>query len=152
MRDIILGYEPIIRVAAFAGVFAAVAFLEAAFPRRAPSVSRWIRWPNNLGIAFLNTALIRVLFPTAAVGVALFAEARDAGLLRWLDLPEAVAVAIAVLVLDLAIYLQHVVWRSFASRRGVWLRPPRLIQGPARGRARSRLKKLWRARSTPRRR
>jgi sterol desaturase/sphingolipid hydroxylase (fatty acid hydroxylase superfamily) len=112
MRDFLLANEPAIRLAAFAGVLAGVALLEAVFPRRVRSVSRWIRWPNNLGMTFLNTGLVRVAFPTAAIGVALALEGRGIGLIPWLGLPEFASVVVAVLVLDLAIYLQHVMFHA----------------------------------------
>jgi len=110
--DVLLTYEPVIRLAAFGGVLAAVALLEAVFPRRKRSVSRWIRWPSNLGVTALNTALVRVLFPTAAVGVALALEGGGIGLMPWLGLREFVAIVAAVLLLDLAIYLQHVMFHA----------------------------------------
>lgn len=109
MTAFLLANEPYIRLVAFIAVFAAMALLEAWLPRRQRSVSRWLRWPNNIGLTFVNTALVRVLFPTALVGVALFVEARGIGVLHWLGVHNAVAVVAAVLVLDLAIYAQHVV-------------------------------------------
>lgn len=112
MRDFLLANEPVIRLAAFSTVLVVVALGEAAFPRRVRSVSRWIRWPNNLGMTFLNTGLVRVVFPTAAVGVALALEGREIGLIPWLGLPELAAVVAAVIILDLAIYLQHVMFHA----------------------------------------
>lgn len=100
--------EPIIRLAFFGGVFALMALWEVLAPRRRPSQPRWVRWINNLGIVVLNTALLRVVFPTAAVGAALAAEAEGWGLFNVVDLPFTVKVVLAVTLLDLAIYLQHV--------------------------------------------
>lgn len=112
MRDFLLANEPVIRLAAFSTVLVAVALAEAIFPRRVRSVSRWIRWPNNLGVTFLNTGLVRLVFPAAAVGVALALEGRGIGLIPWLGLPEFTAVVAAVLILDLAVYLQHVMFHA----------------------------------------
>jgi sterol desaturase/sphingolipid hydroxylase (fatty acid hydroxylase superfamily) len=108
MSEALLVYEPVIRLAAFAGVFVAMAVLEAVLPRRRRSLSRWQRWPSNLAISILNTALVRVLLPAAAVGAALFADARGIGLFNWLELPAVVAIVLSVAILDLTIYLQHV--------------------------------------------
>ena len=72
----LLAHEAVIRLAAFAGVLAAVAALEALLPRRRRSFSRARRWPNNLGIVVVDTVVLRLVFPTAAVGVALAAESR----------------------------------------------------------------------------
>lgn len=108
MTDIILASEPTIRLSFFLGIFAAVALWEALAPRRARMFPRWVRWPNNLGIVALNTVLLRFLVPTAAVGLALIADERDWGLLNNLSIPYWLCVPLSVLVLDLAIYLQHV--------------------------------------------
>jgi sterol desaturase/sphingolipid hydroxylase (fatty acid hydroxylase superfamily) len=112
MTESILAVEPTIRLAFFLGVFAAMAGLEALLPRRERSVSRWIRWPSNLGIVAVNTVLLRILFPTAAVGLALLGEARGWGLLNALALPSWLSLVLAVLLLDLVIYLQHVMFHA----------------------------------------
>jgi sterol desaturase/sphingolipid hydroxylase (fatty acid hydroxylase superfamily) len=108
MTESIFAVEPEIRLGFFLGVFAIMACWEAVMPRRGRAVSRWIRWPNNLGIVALNTILLRFLYPTAAVGLALLGEERAWGLLNNLALPYWLSVALAVLLLDFAIYLQHV--------------------------------------------
>jgi len=103
----ILSHEPLLRLLPFAGVFALMAMAEALHPRRSRSQTRWRRWPSNLGIVLLDTLLLRLVFPTAAVGVALAVEARGGGLLPWLGLSGPAAVVLAILLLDLVIYLQH---------------------------------------------
>ncbi len=107
-----LVHEPIIRLVCFGGVFVAMAGLEAILPRRARTAERRRRWPSNLGLVVLNTLVLRLVFPTAAVGVALAAEARGVGLLPWLALPMPVAVVATIVLLDLAIYLQHVLFHA----------------------------------------
>ena len=97
-----------IRVGAFMAVLAAMASWEVAAPRRPRSYQRERRWPNNLAIVALNAAFVRVLFPAGAVGLALLAEKRVWGLLNNLPVAPWAAVMMSVLVLDLAIYLQHV--------------------------------------------
>lgn len=108
MTDTILASEPTIRLSFFLGIFAVVALWEVLAPRRARMLSRWVRWPNNLGIVAFNTVLLRFLVPTAAVGLALIAEERDWGLLNNLVVPYWLCVILSVLIMDLAIYLQHV--------------------------------------------
>ena len=104
--------EPIIRLAFFLGVLGLVVAWEALAPRRRRALTRWTRWPSNLAIVALNTALVRVSFPVTAVGFALLCEQRGWGLLNALDLPRWPAVVLAVLVLDFAIYLQHVLFHA----------------------------------------
>jgi sterol desaturase/sphingolipid hydroxylase (fatty acid hydroxylase superfamily)/rhodanese-related sulfurtransferase len=108
----LLGFEPAIRIAAFAGVFAMMALWELLAPRRALMIGRRSRWPSNLGIVALDTLLVRLLFPTAAVGTALLGEAAGWGLLPRLGISGWPAVAVAVMALDLAVYLQHVLFHA----------------------------------------
>jgi sterol desaturase/sphingolipid hydroxylase (fatty acid hydroxylase superfamily) len=110
--DALLANEPLVRLAAFAGVLGLMAGLEARFPRRRRGFRRWLRWPSNLGVVALDALIVRVLFPTAAVGAALAAGAHGIGLLPALGLPAPLEVAIGVVLLDLAIYLQHVLFHA----------------------------------------
>lgn len=108
MWESIQAYEPVIRLSAFLGIFAIMALWEIVAPRRKRLFSRLARWPNNIGIVVLNTVVMRVLFPTAAVGVALSAEANGWGLFNSLSVPVGMAVVLSVVIMDFAIYLQHV--------------------------------------------
>ena len=101
-----------IRLAFFLGVFAIVAVCEALAPRRARTLPRRARWPNNVGVVVLNTLVLRLVFPTAAVGMALAAEARGWGLFNAAGVPIWLAVPLSVVLLDLAIYLQHVMFHA----------------------------------------
>ena len=112
MEERILDMEPAIRLGVFLGIFAVMAGWEALAPRRARGFSRWVRWPSNLGIVAVNTLLLRILIPTAAVGLALTGEARGWGLLNALALPYWLSVVLAVVLLDLVIYLQHVMFHA----------------------------------------
>jgi sterol desaturase/sphingolipid hydroxylase (fatty acid hydroxylase superfamily) len=105
----ILEYETLIRLGFFFCVFLTMALLETILPRRELSISKIRRWRSNLGITLLNTIVVRLLFPTAAVGIALVAEERGYGLFNNLALPLPLAVLASVLALDLVIYCQHVV-------------------------------------------
>src|SRR5262245_6370141 len=94
------------------GIFALMALWELWAPRRHQAIGRLRRWPSNLGIVVLDTLLVRLAFPTAVVGVALLGESRGWGLLPALDVPPWLALAGAVIALDLAIYLQHVLFHA----------------------------------------
>ena len=107
-NDWLLTHEPVVRLVFFAGIFMLVAFFEWVAPRRAPTVSKVMRWGNNIGLAILNTALLRLLFPAAAVGMAAFAAEHGWGLLNYVELPFWVATLVAVIALDFVIWLQHV--------------------------------------------
>ena len=112
MPELLLGNEPVIRLFAFASIFAVMAAWEIVAPRRDQRIGRGTRWPSNIGVVVLDTVLVRLLFPTTAVGLALVAEAQGWGLFHALALPIWVSVPLAVLALDLAIYLQHVLFHA----------------------------------------
>lgn len=112
MSEALLTNEPLIRLAAFAAIFAAMAAWEILAPRREQRLGRGTRWPGNIGVVVLDTVLVRLVFPTTAVGLALLAEARGWGLFNALELPIWASVPLAVMVLDLAIYLQHVLFHA----------------------------------------
>ena len=104
--------EPIIRLGSFLGILVLMALWEAATPRRPQSIRRILRWPNNLGLVVLNTLVLRLLFPFAAVGVAFLAQTKGWGLFNVVPLPTWLAVASAILLLDLTIYGQHVMFHA----------------------------------------
>ena len=108
----LLGNEIAVRLGAFLGVLALMAACEALAPRRALAVSRARRWASNLGIVVLNSALLRIIFPATAVAVAVLAQERGWGLLNQYEVPFTLAVAASVIALDLAIYLQHVMFHA----------------------------------------
>jgi len=101
-----------IRLGLFLAVLAIVAGAEALMPRRGRSLPRARRWPGNLGIVVLNAGLLRILLPVGALGLAALAEARGWGLLNAVALPDWLRVVLAVVLLDLAIYLQHVMFHA----------------------------------------
>ena len=112
MTETILASEPAIRLGCFLGIFAVIAVWETLLPRRHRDVPRRARWPGNLGVVVLNTVLLRILIPTASVGLALLADEQNWGVLNQLDVPAGLSVIVAVLMLDLAIYLQHVLFHA----------------------------------------
>jgi len=104
--------EPLIRLGFFVAIFLVVGIWEVLAPRRERSLARFKRWPGNLGIAVLNTLMLRIVFPIAAVGVALLAEKQGWGILNVLGVPAWSAVLASVVILDFAIYLQHVLFHA----------------------------------------
>ncbi|MGB5255486.1 MAG: sterol desaturase family protein [Sedimenticolaceae bacterium] len=101
-------HEAAIRLGFFIGIFAIMALWELWAPRRVLTVDKAIRWANNLGLVALNTFLLRLLFPAAAVGMAALADDQGWGLLNHFQVPVGLAIPLAVIVLDFVIWLQHV--------------------------------------------
>ena len=110
--DFLINYEVPLRLGAFLAAFFALAVWEIVAPRRKLLAAKARRWLANLAILIVNTVAVRAIAPAAAVGIALFAERRGIGLLHGLDLPPPVEILLAVLALDLAIYLQHVMFHA----------------------------------------
>jgi len=102
-----------IRLSAFAGIFVVMALLELLIPKRRLEHSKGHRWFTNIAIGGIDSLIVRlmalIVIPLSAVAAALWAEAAGWGLLNWLGLPYWLNLLIAVVVLDLAIYGQHVV-------------------------------------------
>ncbi|MGD9602389.1 MAG: sterol desaturase family protein [Gammaproteobacteria bacterium] len=108
----VLAHEPAIRMSAFIGVFALMAIWELVAPRRTLTVTKSVRWTNNLALVALNTIALRFIFPVAATGLALHATDQGWGVLQQVILPEILRVLIGIVVLDLAIYFQHVLFHA----------------------------------------
>ena len=102
----------LIRFAVFLGLFAVFAMAEALLPRRPRALSRLGRWQTNLVITILNTLTLRlmaVVLPLLAIGAALDAQAQGWGLFNALNWPGWLELIISVLILDLAIWAQHLI-------------------------------------------
>lgn len=97
-----------IRLACYFGVFGLMALWELQAPRRSLTASKKLRWTNNLGLVFLNTIILRLLFPAGAVGVAMFATTHGWGLLNYFRISYPLAIVLSVVALDLLVYFQHV--------------------------------------------
>jgi len=104
--------EAFIRLAAFVAVFGAVALWELVAPRRRPRCRRGARWPHNLGLLLVDVVAVRLLAPGAVIGVALAAEQRGWGFLNAVSLPWWLALPLGVVLLDLAVYFQHVMFHA----------------------------------------
>jgi sterol desaturase/sphingolipid hydroxylase (fatty acid hydroxylase superfamily) len=110
LSEWLLEHEPALRLGCFAVIFAVMASWEFAASRRERVQSRGKRWFLNLVLSALSMLTVRILFPTAAVGIALVAEQRGWGLFNQVELPRLLAIILSVVLLDLAIYAQHAVF------------------------------------------
>ena len=115
MESTLLAHEPQVRLAVFLGVLLLMAGLERLAPRRPPVPG--LRRASNFGILVIGTLVVRFGFPLLAVGMALHAQAHGWGLFNLVALPFWLELAASVLLLDLAIYLQH---RLFHAVPWLW--------------------------------
>ena len=107
-NELVVQNEMVIRLSFFFGIFAVMALWELVAPRRALTVSKAVRWANNLGLVFFNSFILRLIFPAAAVGMAVFAGEQGWGIFNYYDVSPVTAVVASVVAMDFAIYLQHI--------------------------------------------
>lgn len=100
--------ESAIRLSVFLGILILMGALETLFPARDRVQKRSSRWITNFGLVVIDTLVIRLLFPVIAVGAAFWAAGQGWGLLNVVALPHWLSVLIAVILLDMMIYWQHV--------------------------------------------
>lgn len=104
--------EEIIRLAFFFGIFLIITFWEILFPRRTCSAGRGKRWLNNIAVIALDSAVVRLLVPVLPVAVAIQGAANGRGLLNIVNLNPILEAVIAFIILDLIIYLQHLMFHA----------------------------------------
>lgn len=108
--DSLLANESSLRLVFFIAIFAVMGIAEATSPRRRREIPRLFRWSNNLSIVVIDSLLLSLIFPLLAVALASIAAANGWGLLSILNLPFWISFCLAILLLDLAIYWQHVLF------------------------------------------
>jgi sterol desaturase/sphingolipid hydroxylase (fatty acid hydroxylase superfamily) len=104
--------EALVRVGTFLAVLTIMLLWEAFRPRRPLARPRQERWRTNLGLTLLNTVLVWITVGGVAYTAAVFAADQRVGLLHWHPLPAWAAAAVTLLVLDFAIYVQHVLFHA----------------------------------------
>lgn len=94
-----------------------LAVAERLVPRRTGPMDRWIRWPTNYLLTFVNVVALGAL-PTSFIGAAFWAEAHGWGLLNQIPLPVAALLAATLLVRGFISFFTHylmhmvpVLWR-----------------------------------------
>ena len=115
MTEWIMGNEPLVRLGSYAGIFGLMAIWEVIAARRESTTGKGSRWVGNLSLVFFDTLAVRLLFPTAALGTALIVADLGWGVLNVVSVPYWAAVAISVAALDLAIYLQHIMFHALPA-------------------------------------
>lgn len=104
--------ETLFRLSAFLGVLAVMASWENVAPRRRLTLARLNRWVVNLSVVLLDTVVLRALFAAGAIGAAIAASERGLGLLNAVGWPLWLEAVLAVIALDLVLYLQHVMFHA----------------------------------------
>ena len=107
--------ELTIRLGTFGGVLVGMWTWELLAPRRKLNCREPYRRLSNLGLAAINSVLARLVVPLSAVAAAELATARNGGLFEWLAWPAWLEFIFALVLLDLTLYLQHVMFHAVPS-------------------------------------
>ncbi|MGJ8563882.1 MAG: sterol desaturase family protein [Alphaproteobacteria bacterium] len=99
-----------LRLAIFFGLLFLFAVLEALQPRKIRTQPRHKRWVTNIGMVVVDSLAVRLLGPLIAMAAAGYVTANGWGLLNMTGLPVWADMIIALLMLDFAIYIQHVIF------------------------------------------
>ncbi len=102
--------EIALRIGVFIAVLIVFAVAERLWPRRELTQPRPDRWLANLGVVAVNNLIVRLLFANFVlpVGLAAWAQAHGVGLFNLIEAPAWLEIVLAVILLDLVIYWQHV--------------------------------------------
>lgn len=101
--------ENSLRLLVFLGTFVVMALAEWALPKRKRTLPQGRRWLTNWGIVVLDAVLVRFVMPILPIGLALYVADNGWGLLNWLAMPSWLSILIAFVLLDFAIWLQHLI-------------------------------------------
>lgn len=110
MIDYLYQNEAQLRLSVFLGGFILLALWEWISPKRELTQAKFKRWFNNIALVVCSTVVVRVLVPTAAIGVAYFIEQEHIGLANNIDMPFWLKVLVVIIILDITIYFQHVIF------------------------------------------
>jgi sterol desaturase/sphingolipid hydroxylase (fatty acid hydroxylase superfamily) len=112
MNVLIIGNQLVIRLGSFLCIFLLMAAWELAAPRRALRANKPFRWFNNLSLTFINSLMGRFVLSLSAAMPIFLAVQGNGGVLHYLKLSPFAAGLISIALLDLVVYLQHVLFHK----------------------------------------
>lgn len=107
-----MSWELVIRLGSFITILIGMGMAESRWPRRVLDNSKHQRWFTNISVSVLSSFLGRILIPIAPVGAAIYCQEHGFGLLNLIPLQWWLAVVVSVLLLDMLIYWQHVMFHQ----------------------------------------
>ena len=112
--DYITNNESILRLSAFFFFLLFIFIIESIFPIYKRSIKTYKRWLINFTFVFLNTLALRFLFPVLAASFAGICSQYNIGFLNYFNIPIWIALILAFLLLDLGIWLQHLLFHHIS--------------------------------------
>ena len=110
MIDVLTNYEIQIRLIIYLVILVIMMFWEQLSPRRTPAISRFIHYSNNIFLLIFNNVIMRIFFPAVTIGISYLSSEAEWGLLNMIDLPSRIEKILAIIILDIIIYMQHVIF------------------------------------------
>lgn len=108
MVEWLLAESATVRLALFLTVLLGLMGLETVWPRRNDiAASRRSRWPGNLFLPILATAVLRLFSVLSPLAAAQWATTTETGLFPAIGVSPALAVPLGIVVMDAAIWAQH---------------------------------------------
>ena len=101
-----------IRFAIFIFIFLLMLVLESVIQRHPTVDSKKRRLTINLALTGIDILVVRFIFGAAALGAAQFSEEKGWGLFNYLELSDGIEILLCIIILDLMIYIQHVVFHT----------------------------------------
>jgi len=108
MTELIVNNEANIRMSFFFSTFIIMALWEIVSPRRPLLIKKSIRWLNNIALLIVNIIVVRLIFPTATIGMVIFVNEQGWGLFHYFNMPFWITTIASIIILDFVVYLQHV--------------------------------------------
>lgn len=109
---VLVKHESMMRFGVFFGILVLIRVWETLAPCRRPAAPQVMRWFSNVGLLVVGTAMLRAIFPLAAVGVATIAQAQQWGLFYLITLAPWQTIVLSIIFLDFATYLQHILFHT----------------------------------------
>jgi sterol desaturase/sphingolipid hydroxylase (fatty acid hydroxylase superfamily) len=101
--------DNLLRPSIAVGIFIVMVLWEAVNPKQVQRIGRKQRWPINLGLAIGNMMFMRFTIGSLAYLSAVWAIDNGYGLLNLWQLSDSIAIITTLLILDFAIYAQHII-------------------------------------------
>jgi len=103
--------DSVVRLIIFFSVLLMMALAEYLAPRRTLNMG-YQRWPANLLMVGLDVLIVRIILPAGAIGAAWWAHEHGFGLFNLLAWHDSITIILAIVLLDLVIYAQHVLFHA----------------------------------------
>lgn len=112
-QEFFVEHQAALRMYSFVTLILLFAGLEMIWPRRAADELSLYRRLNNILLLFVNFIAVRFLVPLATFEVAILAAENEFGLFNMISLPLLLSAVLTIIIFDLLIYLQHLVFHKF---------------------------------------